>query len=138
MTEDQGSITMKTHEKFWAFLALLGSIILVTLPSIIWQDLGPERLGLADKTIAGLIGILGVVAGSLFRHSSTEENLARAAAATAEKVPPVTGEAKDTIDEQRNDDQAANGSGPIVAQSSGEDQRTSGTGSNPDLDWQRT
>lgn len=69
-------MTLKEHEKFWAFIALLLVVLLISLPSIIWT-LDDARVTLADKITGGLMGVLGVAAGLLFRHSTTEETLVK-------------------------------------------------------------
>lgn len=57
---------LQDREKFWAFLALLGTICFITLPTLL-QDVSDTKLTLADKVIVGLIGVLGTVAGALFQ-----------------------------------------------------------------------
>jgi len=65
---------------------------------------GPEMVitaltRLMDQAVGGLIAILGMAAQAVFRHSQTEKNLAEAAKLTAEKVPPVTGEARESLND---------------------------------------
>lgn len=84
----------KEHEKFWAFLMLIFSIVLMA-----WMARNGEEHNSLRDAIIGLIGIAGAAGQSLFRHSSTEEKVASAALLTAEKVPPVTGEAKAEAEE---------------------------------------
>ena len=72
---------IREHEKFWAFIALLVAIISISLPSIIWE-LDESKINLADKTIVGLVGVLGTVAGALFGRAT--EKLAEAAVVTAQ------------------------------------------------------
>lgn len=79
-------MSLKEHEKFWAFIALLIVVLLIGLPSLIW-DLDDARVTLADKTISGLMGVLGVAAGLLFRHSKTEENVAETTRVLAQQLP---------------------------------------------------
>lgn len=83
-------MSLKEHEKFWAFIALLLVVVLIGLPSLIW-NLDNARVALADKTIGGLMGVLGMAAGLLFRHSATEQALAetnKTLADTAQSVAP--------------------------------------------------
>ena len=60
---------LREHEKFWAFIALLVCIVVISLPSLI-GDVDETKLTLADKVIVGLIGVLGTVAGALFSRNA--------------------------------------------------------------------
>jgi hypothetical protein len=62
-------MSLKEHEKFWAFIALLVCIIAVSLPSLI-GSVADVKLTLADKIVTGLIGVLGTVAGALFSRNA--------------------------------------------------------------------
>lgn len=89
----------REHEKFWAFLTLI--IAIVALSALASQVEAKEAgLRILDAAVVGLIGIAGMAGQSLFRSSKTDENLAEAARLTAEKVPPLTGEAREEQAEQ--------------------------------------
>lgn len=99
----------KEHEKFWAFvvlvvaiagLALLGS----TLGSLATNSEEANqasqaallaRLRILDGAVVGLIGIAGMAAQSLFKNSSTEENMAAAVGELSKKAPPTTVDPED-------------------------------------------
>lgn len=99
---------MKDNEKLVAFLALLVVVVIVTLLStnIDLPKVGDKtsnevalalmqgKLALLNIAVGGVVATLGAAAQSLFRHSQTEQDVAAAAKATAEKVPPKTGEAR--------------------------------------------
>jgi len=95
----------KEHENFIAFIVLTfviaglvlysSSISPVSVNDVVTQ----AKIRILDSSIAGLLTILGMGAQALFRTSQADKDLAAAAKATAEKVPPLTGEAKDNTDE---------------------------------------
>jgi len=84
---------------FVGFLAVLAGVMLLTLVAWYAEPKGIEALitaktRLMDQAVGGLIAILGMAAQAVFRHSQTDMDMAAAAKITAEKVPPLTGEAK--------------------------------------------
>jgi ABC-type tungstate transport system substrate-binding protein len=102
------SSSWKEHEGFIAFMTLLLSILLLMLlvryfPDGNLNDLVTQsKIRIVDSTVTGLMTIMGMAAQALFKTNQADRDLAAAAKATAEKVPPVTGEAKaenDKLDE---------------------------------------
>lgn len=79
---------IREHEKFWAFIALLVAIVVISLPSLI-GDVGDVKLTLADKVIVGLIGVLGTVAGALFSRSADKLADTVQQMAHSQSSPPV-------------------------------------------------
>jgi len=91
----------KEHESFIAFvllvIAVVGLVIMAsTFDAALSNDVVAQaKIRILDSAVTGLIAILGMAAQAIFRTSQADKDLAAAAKATAEKVPPVTGEAKD-------------------------------------------
>lgn len=101
MTEEKNS-TLREHEKFWAFIILVGAILaLALLAALLGEARGQQgmkvtqeqmvvlnaKLRIIDVSIAGLIGIAGMAAQALFRVSSTDKLAAEAALESAKKLP---------------------------------------------------
>lgn len=64
--------------QFWAFLALVGAIVLVSLaPIIVTGIMGkvvPDSLvAVSDKCLTGLVGVLGTIAGVAWRSTKNEQ-----------------------------------------------------------------
>jgi len=97
------------RESFFAFLALLLCIMLMMLLASSFDAakagdvIATAKLRIIDSSIAGLLAILGMAAQALFRVSQSDKDLAATARIAAEKVPPVTGEAKEKKDEVPQD-----------------------------------
>lgn len=100
----------RDHEKFWAFMFLVGAIVLLCLiaafagPDTIAdtpleQSLVGNRLRIIDAAVVGLIGIAGAAGQRLFQQSSENASMASALDKLADKAPPVTGEARDSLEE---------------------------------------
>ena len=89
----------KEHEAFWGFIVLLVSIVILVIISALLNGQQSDgvvtqaKIRILDSAVSGLIAILGMAAQALFRVSQADKDLAAAAKATAEKVPPLTGEA---------------------------------------------
>jgi len=93
-------------QSFLGFVTVLVSVVVLTLVAWFFLPSGVEavitaKTRLMDQSVGGLIAILGMAAQAVFRHSQTDMDVAAAAKATAEKIPPLTGEAKE---EQKSDD----------------------------------
>lgn len=72
---------LKEHEKFWAFLFLVGAILaLVFLASTFDRGVSNDivaqgKLRIIDSAIAGLLTIAGMCAQALFRVGSTPDKV---------------------------------------------------------------
>ncbi len=96
MTEDKGG-TLREHEKFWAFIILVGAIIGLVLFSSFGLDSKSEtpatdvvfaaKLRIIDVAVAGLLTIAGMAAQALFRVSSVDKLSAETALEAARKLP---------------------------------------------------
>lgn len=88
-----------------AFIALLVVILVLVVIASNFDAakatdvVSQAKIRIIDSAIAGLIAILGMAAQALFKINQVDRDLAATAKAAAEKVPPVTGEAKESKDE---------------------------------------
>lgn len=84
-----------THrEQFWAFIVLLfvvGTLGIAPIVAAIYleKQLPDALIGTIDKTISGLVGVLGAAGMMLFR-SGSETQTAETARILADKTPPAT------------------------------------------------
>jgi hypothetical protein len=86
---------MNSREKMWAFMALLASTFAVMMAVILIGRDGAEPIvQLVDKYQNGIIGILGMAAGLLFRNSAADNDTAAAVRTLAEKASPEPGSAQ--------------------------------------------
>lgn len=96
--EPDQPVTQFTHrEQFWSFIALLfivGTLGLAPVVAAVYleQQLPDALIGTIDKTISGLIGVLGAAGMMLFR-GGTEAATAETARKLAAKVPGAPVEA---------------------------------------------
>ncbi len=96
MTDDKGG-TLREHEKFWAFIILVGAIIGLVLFSSFGLDsksatpatdvVFAAKLRIIDVAVAGLLTIAGMAAQALFRVSSTDKIAAETALEAQRKLP---------------------------------------------------
>jgi di/tricarboxylate transporter len=97
MSEEQKQSTLKEHEKFWAFIVLVGVITgLVLLASYGLNSNADNpatdvvyaaKLRIIDAAVAGLLTIAGMAAQALFRVSATDKLSAETALEAARKLP---------------------------------------------------
>lgn len=93
------------NEALMAFIALLVVILVLVVIASNFDAakatdvVSQAKIRIIDSAIAGLIAILGMAAQALFKINQVDRDLAATAKAAAEKVPPVTGEAKESKDE---------------------------------------
>lgn len=82
---------MTRDAKLWAFLALLSASFAVMLAVVLIGRAGAEPVvQLVDKWQNGIIGVLGMAAGLLFRSSNAENDTASALKTLADKAPGNT------------------------------------------------
>lgn len=85
-------MTLKDHEKFWAFLVLIFSIVsLVILASTFNSGTAADvvaqgKLRIIDMAVAGLIAIAGMTAQALFRPGATAQENREAGQAVADAM----------------------------------------------------
>lgn len=70
-------MTADSRQQFYAFLALVGAIVLVALaPIIVTGIMGkvvPDSLvAVSDKCLTGLVGVLGTIAGIAWKSGKQE------------------------------------------------------------------
>ena len=84
---------LKDHEKFWAFVLLITSIVTLAAFSIFFgSELQDASTRILDSAVAGLIGIAGMSAQALFRFSATEQSLVETVRSQAESIPAAVPE----------------------------------------------
>jgi hypothetical protein len=106
-----GAVSLSNREQLWAFLALITAILILGLAPIVTSGLmgktmSDALIAVSDKTVTGLVGVLGTIAAMIFRTNRADEaraeNTGRAfdaitAAANATPTPqPVTVTNSDT------------------------------------------
>lgn len=82
-------------QKFWAFVALLTAFLLTLFMGSYAES--EEVVQMINTAIGGLGTAVGTAALALFRHSQTEQDNAASLRNATEKVPPVTGEAREAV-----------------------------------------
>ena len=105
-------IKLRDHEKFWAFLILVMSIMLLALLATAIGGASKEtlsdaqiavlnsKLRIIDVSIAGLIGIAGMAAQALFRVSQTDKENAVAMTNLVAKMPEAPKPVQPVVVEQ--------------------------------------
>ena len=95
-----GVVNLSNRDQLSAFLALIGAILILGLAPIVtagfWGKPLPDALiAVSDKTVTGLVGVLGTLAGMIFRLSRADQaatentgKLADAIKAAQESPPP--------------------------------------------------
>ncbi|MFA6031803.1 MAG: hypothetical protein WC889_02750 [Myxococcota bacterium] len=83
------------REQFWSFIGLLfviGTLGMSPIVASAYLEVSvPDLLiNTIDKTISGLVGVLGMAGGLLFRMGGTETATAETNRILADKVPPAT------------------------------------------------
>ena len=71
-------MTTTNRDQLWAFLALIGAILILGLAPVVtaglWGKPLPDSLiAVSDKTVTGLVGVLGTLAGMIFRLNRSDE-----------------------------------------------------------------
>lgn len=72
-------MTLSNREQLWAFLALIAAILILGLAPVVTSALTdqgglPDSLiAVSDKTVTGLVGVLGTLAGMIFRTNRTDQ-----------------------------------------------------------------
>lgn len=66
------------RDQLWAFLALIGAILILGLAPIVTagfmgKTLPDSLIAVSDKTVTGLVGVLGTLAGMIFRLTRADE-----------------------------------------------------------------
>lgn len=71
-------MTLANREQLWAFLALIAAILILGLAPVVtaglWGKPLPDSLiAVSDKTVTGLVGVLGTLAGMIFRTNRIDQ-----------------------------------------------------------------
>lgn len=71
-------MSLSTREQLWAFVALIGSILILGLAPVVvagWMEkaLPDNLIAVSDKTVTGLVGVLGTIAAMIFRTNRVDE-----------------------------------------------------------------
>lgn len=71
-------MNLSNRDQLWAFLALIMAILILGLAPIVtaglWGKPLPDSLiAVSDKTVTGLVGVLGTLAGMIFRLSRADQ-----------------------------------------------------------------
>ncbi len=96
-------MSLSTREQLWAFLALIIAILLLGLAPIVvsgimGKTMPDSLIAVSDKTVTGLVGVLGTISAMIFRSNRVDEaraeNAGRAfeaitAAANSTPTPPL-------------------------------------------------
>ena len=102
-------MNLSNRDQLWAFLALIGAILILGLAPIVtagfWGKPLPDALiAGSDRTVTGLVGVLGTLAGMIFRLSRADQaatentgKLADAIKAAQEAPPPPSDPKPDAI-----------------------------------------
>lgn len=66
------------RDQLWAFLALIAAILILGLAPIVTagfmgKTLPDSLIAVSDKTVTGLVGVLGTLAGMIFRLTRADE-----------------------------------------------------------------
>lgn len=95
-------MSLSSREQFWAFALLVFAILVLGMAPVLTAGIGGKNLpdmliAVSDKTVTGLIGVLGSVATMVFRMNKSDEIKAEntgkafdAITATAQNVPQPT------------------------------------------------
>lgn len=91
MEENQPYVRTQFGEKFWAFIVLIISVILVLwLANRFSTNAKPEVIRIMDSAMGGLLLALGAAANALFRVSQKDTEEAVTARLTAESNKTLT------------------------------------------------
>lgn len=98
-------MTLSNRDQLWAFLALIFAILVLGLAPVVsagimGKNLPDSLIAVSDKTVTGLVGVLGALASMIFRTNRTDqaatentgkafEAIAAAAASTPTADPDV-------------------------------------------------
>lgn len=94
-------MSLSTREQMWAFLALIAAILVLGLAPLVCSGIMgrtiPDALiAVSDKTVTGLVGVLGTIAAMIFRTNRVDEARAEntskafeAITAAANATPPT-------------------------------------------------
>lgn len=69
---------MSSRAQLWAFIALIGAILLLGLAPIVTsgimgRNLPDALIAVSDKTVTGLVGVLGTIAAMIFRSNRNDD-----------------------------------------------------------------
>lgn len=93
-------MSLSSREQFWAFTVLVVAILIIGLAPVVTAGIMGKTLpdmliSVSDKTVTGLVGVLGTIAGMIFRTNRVDDARAEntglafeAIRAAAESQPP--------------------------------------------------
>lgn len=97
------SSPLRDHEKFWAFIVLIAAIVLLALvASLTDGGINETASRILDAAVVGLIGIAGMAAQALFRHSVTEQKLVETVQTQANTASTATPQAVEVVNTESN------------------------------------
>lgn len=88
-------MSLSNREQLWAFLALIASILILGLAPLFMsgfagRTLPDSLIAVSDKTVTGLVGVLGTVAAMVFRTNRTDDARVATTQAAFEAVTAAT------------------------------------------------
>lgn len=71
-------MTLPNRDHLWAFLALIFAILILGLAPVVTagimgKTLPDSLIAVSDKTVTGLVGVLGALASMIFRANRTDQ-----------------------------------------------------------------
>jgi hypothetical protein len=93
-------MSLSNREQLWAFLALIFAIMVlglapVVVSGILEKTMADSLIAVSDKTVTGLVGVLGTICAMIFRTNRADEAKAEntgkafdAITAAAASIPP--------------------------------------------------
>ena len=71
-------MSLSSREQFWAFAVLVFAILVIGLAPVVTagimgKNLPDMLISVSDKTVTGLVGVLGTISGMIFRTNRVED-----------------------------------------------------------------
>ena len=89
-------MSLSAREQFWAFAVLVGAILILGLAPVVTAGIMGKTLpdmliAVSDKTVTGLVGVLGSVATMIFRTTRADDIKAENTGKAFDAITAATG-----------------------------------------------